>query len=128
VSRNDSTTSAATNDLDHLVPAWLNLPEVAERLGVGVNRVRQLLRDGELIALPRGERGVLHVPADFLAGNRVVKGLAGTLTVLHDAGYDEVEAVRWLHTPDDGLDGTPITALRDNRGRQVRRLAQTLGF
>jgi hypothetical protein len=128
VSRNESTTSAATDDLEHLVPAWLSLPEVAERLGVGVNRVRQYLRDGELIAVPHGQRGAPHVPADFLAGDRVLKGLTGTLTVLHDAGYDDVEAVRWLYTADDGLDGTPIAALADNRGRHVRRQAQTLGF
>ena len=58
----------------------------------------------------------------------MVKGLTGTLTVLHDAGYGPVEAVRWLFTADEVLTGTPMEALADNRGRQVRRQAQTLGF
>jgi hypothetical protein len=59
---------------------------------------------------------------------RVVKGLPGTLTVLSDAGYSDEESLRWLHTPDDSLPGTPIAALRENRGTEVKRRAQALGF
>ncbi len=123
-----SPASSPHGDLENLVPAWLTLPEAGECLGVNVSRVRQLLREGELIAVPRGERGALHIPADFLDDARVVKGLAGTLTVLHDAGFDAPESVRWLFTPDDTLAATPMGALRDNRGKQVRRQAQTLAF
>lgn len=128
MSNNESTTKAVSDDLDALVSRWLTLPDVAEQLGVNVSRVRQLIREGNLVAVPRGERQTQQVPADFLDGDRVVKGLTGTLTVLHDAGYGPVEAVRWLFTADEVLTGTPMEALADNRGRQVRRQAQTLGF
>lgn len=113
--------------LDALVGDWLTLPDVAQRLGVEVLAVRQLLRDGELAALRRGERNVLSVPGAFLDGAVIVKGLAGTLTVLGDSGFRPVEAVRWLFTDDD-LPGAPITALRENRGTEVRRRAQALAF
>jgi hypothetical protein len=68
------------------------------------------------------------VPALFLDGPAIVKGLPGTLTVLHDAGYSDAEAVRWLVTPDPTLPGAPIEALRENRGTEVKRRAQALGF
>lgn len=115
-------------DVDSLVPEWLNLPEVAERLGVNVSRVRQLLREGELLAVPHGERGALHVPAAFLDGDHILKGLTGTLTVLHDGGFDAEETVRWLFSVDDGLKTRPIDALADNRIKEVRRHAQVLAF
>lgn len=104
----------------------LTVSEVAERLAVPVSRVHQMLRDGVLAAL-RSD-GAPRVPAEFLDGNAVVKGLTSTLTVLHDAGYSDDEAIRWLFTPDDSLPGMPIHALRQNRGRAVRRRAQILGF
>lgn len=117
-----------SNDLDTLVPEWLTLPEVAERLGISVGKVRQLIRDRELLAVPHGERGEPGVPAAFLSGDRVLKGIQGTLTVLHDAGFDAEATVRWLFTADDGFGGTPIEALAANRGKEVRRQAQTLAF
>ncbi|REF34833.1 Rv2175c family DNA-binding protein [Thermasporomyces composti] len=130
MSQSDSTTHAAAPDLDALVREWLTIPEVAERLHVSVSKVRQLLRDGELVAVPsaRDDREALLVPAAFLDGDHVLRGLGSTLTVLHDQGYDAVEAVRWLFTPDEALDGTPIAALAHGRGRLVRRHAQVLGF
>ncbi len=115
-------------DIETLVPEWLNIPEVAERLGVNVSRVRQLLREGELLAVPHGERGVLHVPAAFLDGDRILKGLTGTLTVLHDGGFDAEETVRWLFSVDDRLGTRPVDALAGNRIKEVRRHAQVLAF
>nr|WP_202889872.1 Rv2175c family DNA-binding protein [Actinopolymorpha rutila] len=106
----------------------MNIPEVAERLGVNVSRVRQLLREGELLAVAHGERGALHVPAAFLDGGHILKGLTGTLTVLHDGGFDDEETVRWLFSVDDGLGTRPIDALADNRIKEVRRHAQVLAF
>jgi hypothetical protein len=50
------------------------------------------------------------------------------LTLLRDARYSDEEAVRWLHTPDDTLPGSPVEALRNDRSREVKRRAQALGF
>jgi excisionase family DNA binding protein len=102
------------------------VPDVAERLGVPVTRVHQLLRDGGLAGVRSG--GVLRVPAAFLQGDSVVKGLSGVLTLLRDAGYGDEEAIRWLHEQDDTLPGSPVEALQGNRGREVKRRAQALGF
>ena len=109
---------------DALVGEWLTLPDVAERFGVQVTRVRQLLRDNQLLAVRRGENNALHVPALFLDGDHTVKGLTGTLTLLKDAKFTDPEALRWLFTPDDSLPGTPAQALAENRGTEVRRRAQ----
>jgi hypothetical protein len=109
---------------DAMVGEWLTLPEVAERFGVQVTRIRQLLRDNQLIAVRRGENNALHVPAGFIVGDHTVKGLTGTLTLLKDAKFTDEEALRWLFTPDDSLPGTPVEALRENRGTEVRRRAQ----
>jgi hypothetical protein len=119
---NDSNTIDA--ETDALVGEWLTLPDVAERFGVQVTRIRQLLRDNQLIAVRRGENNALHVPAKFIDGNHTVKGLTGTLTLLKDAKFTDAEALRWLFTPDDTLPGTPAEALAENRGTEVRRRAQ----
>jgi hypothetical protein len=110
------------------VSEWLTLPEVAERLDIDANRARGLLRDRQLVARRRGEREVLSVPAEFLQDGAVLKGLPGTLVLLADAGYSDEEALRWLFTADDTLPGSPVDALRANRGTEVRRRAQALGF
>ncbi|MFC5287693.1 Rv2175c family DNA-binding protein [Actinokineospora guangxiensis] len=120
-----SSVPAAGDVLDPDVEV-LPLPDVAARLDQPITRVRQALRDRHLIALRRD--GVLAVPAAFLADAEVVKGLQGTITVLHDAGFSPEETLRWLFTADDSLPGRPIDALRDNRGREVKRRAQALGF
>jgi hypothetical protein len=106
---------------------WLTVPDVAEQLDMPLTRVHQLLRDGGLAGI-RHPDGVLRIPAGFVVGGVVVKGLPGVLTLLHDAGYSDEEAVRWLHTADDTLPGSPVEALRGNRGREVKRRAQALGF
>jgi hypothetical protein len=111
---------------------WLTMPEVAERLGLAVTRVHQLLRDGNLIAVRRD--GVLRVPADLISIESdgraaVVKHLSGVITLLRDAGYaDDEEILRWLYTADDTLPGTPAQALTENRGTEVKRRAQAAGF
>jgi excisionase family DNA binding protein len=108
------------------VVEWLTVPDVAEQLGVPVTRVHQLLGEGGLAGQRDG--GVLRVPAAFLHGDTVVKGLSGVLNLLHDGGYDDEAAIRWLHTPDDSLPGTPVQALAENRGREVKRRAQALAL
>ena len=112
---------------DTIVGNWLSLPEVADKLGLPSSRVKQLLRDRKLLAVSRstGERAV---PAAFLDGGQIVKGLCGTLTVLFDCGFDDDEALRWLFTADETLPGTPIEALCKRRGTEVNRRAQALAF
>ncbi|MGH3365827.1 MAG: Rv2175c family DNA-binding protein [Nocardioidaceae bacterium] len=111
-----------------VVTGWLSVREAAERLGVSPSKVRQMVRDHQLAALRHGDAREPEVPAELLSGDTVVKGLAGTLTVLADAGYDPEEAVRWLFSADASLPGRPIDALRENRGTEVRRRAQALAF
>jgi hypothetical protein len=110
-----------------LVDGWLSLPEVADALGVGINRARQLVNERQLLAVRRGDNNALAVPADFVQDGMVLKHLPGVLTRLGDARYSDDEAIRWLYT-DDELPGSPVQALRENRGTEVKRRAQALGF
>ena len=112
---------------DALVGEWLSLPDVADRLGIPPGRVKQLLRDRKLLAVNRPE-GALAVPAGFLDGHQIVKGLSGTLTVLFDCGFGDEEALRWLFTADETLPGTPIQALSARHGTEVNRRAQAQAF
>jgi hypothetical protein len=104
----------------------LAVAEAAERLTVPTSRVHQMIRDGSLLGVRR--EGALVVPEDFLDGSGVVKGLPGTITVLRDGGYHDGEILRWLFAEDDSLPGTPIEALRGNRGREVKRRAQAMAL
>jgi hypothetical protein len=114
-------------ETDQLVGEWLPLSEVADRLGLTIGRAKQLLRDRKLIGARR-DGGEPQVPAVFIAGDDVLKGLPGTLTVLADAGYDDVESLRWLFTADDSLPGAPVDAIAAGRHTEVKRRAQALAF
>lgn len=113
-------------DTTELVTDWLPLPDVAEVLGLDILRTRQLVRERQMLAVRRD--GVLYVPAAFVQDGRVLKGLPGVLTLLTDARYTDDEALGWLFTADDSLPGTPVQALRENRGTEIKRRAQALGF
>lgn len=110
-----------------LIPGWLTVTEAAETLGVDQKRVRQLLRERKIVAFDRSN-GQVQFPAAFLRNGQVIKGLAGTLTLLADSGYSDEEAVRWLFTAQESLPGTPVEALAADRGKEVKRRAQALGF
>ena len=117
----------AERDLAALVPEWLDWAQAAERLGVTPSKVRTMIREHELAAaVPEPGTGP-QVPADFIQDGVVVKGLPGLLTVLHDQKFDDRECIAWLFS-DAGLPGRPIDALRENRGSEVKRRAQVLGF
>ncbi|WP_395726829.1 Rv2175c family DNA-binding protein [Nakamurella sp.] len=107
-------------------PTWASVPAIAEQLQLPVTKVHQLMRDGQLIGVRRD--GILRIPAEFVLDGLVVKGLPATFTLLRDAGYRDDEIITWLFTGDDSLPGTPIAALRENRGREVHRRAQVAGF
>nr|WP_241839948.1 Rv2175c family DNA-binding protein [Frankia sp. CcI49] len=99
---------------------------MADALDVPVTRVRQMVRDRTLLA--KRFDGVLKVPALFIQDGAVLKGLPGLLTVLFDARYSDDEALDWLFREDPSLPGTPVSAMVENRGKEVRRRAQALGF
>lgn len=116
-----------TTVAEHQPAQWLTLPDVAERLELSISKVHQLLRDGALLAVRR--EGVLRVPAELVANRTVLKHLPGILTLLHDAGYNDEEALRWLYQQDETLrGGTPARTLGGDGAREVKRRAQALGF
>jgi hypothetical protein len=108
---------------DAIVGDWLRIPDVADRLGLPVNRLNQLLRDRKLLAVQRAN-GEVAVPAGFLDGNQIIHGLGGTLNLLFDCGFSDTEALAWLFTADDSLPGTPVQALTEHRSTEVNRRAK----
>ena len=114
--------------LDELASGWLTLPELADKLALPVSRVRQLLREGKLVAVERGTPPVKQVPIELVHDGQLLKGLAGALTVLRDAGYDDDQALRWLLTEDDAIPGRPVDAMAAGRDTAVKRRAQVLAF
>jgi hypothetical protein len=121
------TVARIDRETDQLVGEWLPLSEVAKKLGLSIGRAKQLLRDKKLAGARRGG-GEPQIPAAFIAGGEVLKGLSGTLTVLSDSGFEDVQSIRWLFTADDSLPGSPIDAILAGRHTEVKRRAQALGF
>ena len=115
-------------DLDALVSQWLSLPELAEQIDLPLAKVRQLVRERKLVTVRRGTPPVQYVPADVVRDGKLVKGLSGALTVLHDAGFSDEEALRWLLTDDAAIPGRPVDAMAEGRDTAVKRRAQVLAF
>jgi excisionase family DNA binding protein len=107
--------------MDTLTPA-----EVAEQLGVSANKVRQLIAERKLMAVPGSGNG--KIPVDFIQDGAILKHLPGLLTVLYDGRFTDEEAFEWLFRADDSLPGTPVQALRDDRHTEVTRRAQALAL
>lgn len=105
----------------------LSLPDAAAAAGLGLLEIEQLVKDGALVVM-RSEQGRRAVPASFVAEGGAVKHLPAVITLLRDGGYDDESIVRWLHVEDPTLPGTPIHALRENRGTEVKRRAQAAAF
>ncbi len=116
----------ALEQAEALIESWVTVAEAAGRLGVDVAKVRQFLRERQLLAVRRD--GVQRIPAVFVGDGRLLKGLTGTLNVLFDNRFTEGAALRWLFTFDDSLPGSPVQALAENRGTEVKRRAQALAF
>jgi hypothetical protein len=117
-------------DVEVLVPAWVTVPDLAERLGIRLTEARRLVEDREVLALRVGDRRVLSVPEGFLGDDGPLSALKGTFTVLADGGMDDEEIVRWLHTPDPTLPvpGAPLDAIRAGFKTEVRRRAMEEAF
>jgi len=105
----------------------MSIPDVAEALGVPVTRIHQYLRDGHLVEA-RDENGKQRIPSDLVHNGEIVKSLRGVITVLRDAHYADAEILDWLYRADESLPGTPIQALRENRGSEVKRRAMVAGY
>ncbi|MFJ8474810.1 Rv2175c family DNA-binding protein [Kitasatospora sp. NPDC094011] len=118
--------SEIESKIEALVTEWVYLPDISEQWGVLVTEVRDMVKKRELIAVRRGPNKSLQVPAAFIDGPGLVKHLSGTLNLLRDCGYNDVEILEWLFTEDPSLPGSPIQALRENRGTEVKRRAQAM--
>jgi hypothetical protein len=92
-----------------------------------VTRVHQYVRDGHLLEV-RDQNGVRCVPAALIQDGAVVKSLPSVITLLRDARFEDAEIVEWLFREEDSLPGSPIDALRANRGSEVKRRAQVAGY
>jgi hypothetical protein len=124
----DETRTDSTAGLADLVDEWIDWGQASELLGISVSKVRQLIREHQLAAAVPVPGEGQKLPAALIQDGLVVKGVPGVLTVLHDGGYDDREALVWLFTPDETIPGTPIQALRENRGSEIKRRAQAMAF
>lgn len=113
------------------IHTYYTINEAAERLGIYPHRMKQLFRDHLLFTVTNDEGRTL-VPAVTLVegpdGWMPLENLAGTLTLLSDAGYNAEETGRWMYTYNEELDETPIEALVRGRHHRVNNIARTLGF
>jgi hypothetical protein len=124
----NTSASSPETDLQTLVGEWLDWSQASAQLGVSVSKVRQLIREHQLAAAVPTPGAGPKVPAALIMDGEIVKGVPGLLTVLHDGGFDDRDALAWLFTPDETLPGRPIDALRENRGSEVKRRAQAMAF
>jgi len=117
-------------ELEALVGEWLTVPDIAERLGLRLSEVRQLITDRQILSLRIGPRHVISIPVKFLNEDGLLPELPGTFTVLRDSRMTDTEILRWLFTPDDTLPvpGAPMDALLAGFKTEVRRRAMEAAF
>ena len=117
-------------ELEALVGEWLTVPDIAERLGLRLSDVRQLITDRQILSLRIGPRHVISIPVKFLNEDGLLPELPGTFTVLRDSRMTDTEILRWLFTPDDTLPvpGAPMDALLAGFKTEVRRRAMEAAF
>ncbi len=117
-------------DLESLVASWLYLPDIAQRYGIPLSRVRRHIADREVLTHRVGPNKALAVPEGFLGADGPRPELRGTFTVLADGGMTDDEIIRWLHTVDATLPGggSPLDALAAGFKTEIRRRAQALAF
>lgn len=123
-------TTPASPALLHLVDSWLTVPDIAQRLGVPLARVRRILDDREVLAARVGENKAIAVPEVFFDDEGPLPALKGTFTVLADGGWSDAEILEWLFTPDESLPlaGAPIDSLRGGFKTEIRRRAMELAL
>lgn len=104
--------------------AWVTLPDVAEKLDLSISKIRQMLNEGQILAIRRN--GVLRMPAELVANDMAVTHLPGVLNLLRDAGFNDEEAMEWLLLPDESLSGGYPAAAMAHSPTEVKRRAQAL--
>ena len=111
---------------------WIAVPDAAEEMGSDFRTVRNLVRDGHVIALRVPELTGPRIPEEFLTGQapsrELLDGLRGSITQLHDSGLDDAQAVAWLLSPNEELGMTPAAALAQGLKHAVRRAAVALAL
>jgi hypothetical protein len=116
------------SEFDALTTEWLTLAELAAAIGVPVSTLRQWVREGGLVTVPRGDRAIQSVPAAFVSNGALVRGLASAFTVLADVGFTPTDALIWLLTADDWLGARPVDLMAEGRDVAVRRRAMMLAL
>lgn len=112
----------AEPQLDDVVAEWTNVPDLAEALGVELFAVRQMIKDGNIVAVKRN--GVQSIPALIVSNHDARRFLPGIITLMRDGNYSDAEIVRWLYTPDETLvGGSCAGALAAGHGTEIRRRA-----
>jgi len=126
----ERTDSDELAELEALVGEWLTVPDIAERLGLRLSDVRQLITDRQILSVRIGPRHVISVPAKFVNEDGLLPELPGTFTVLRDGRMTDAEILRWLFTPDSTLPvpGAPMDALLAGFKTEVRRRAMEAAF
>ncbi|ROZ64004.1 DNA-binding protein [Kocuria soli] len=114
--------------LSALVEEWTTIPDIAEALDVIVTRVHALVDDGAVLAFRDPTDGVRRIPAIFTVDGKPLDSLRGTISVLRDAGFSDLESALWLLTPDESLPGRPVDLLHAGRKTEVRRRAQAMAW
>lgn len=104
----------------------LTYAEAAAAQGLPATRIAGQVKDGLIVAVETADGP--RVPALFLQDGNPVKHLNSVARLLRDGGYQPDEIVAWLFREDDTLPGTPIDALRANRGTEIKRRAQSAAF
>ncbi|ANE04416.1 Rv2175c family DNA-binding protein [Corynebacterium crudilactis] len=122
-----SSNNASSNVLPDNEPL-LTLPEVAERLGVVVTKVMDLVNEHKLIIVRRD--GIRHIPEAFLSKKKenTNRFIPGVIALLADGGFSDEEILAFLFTEDETLPGRPIDALHGQLAREVMRRAQAMAF
>ena len=122
--------------------------EAADRLGVEQSRIKQLIRERQILGLRvKGESYVFDETLAELAPEdqrvaelqhpgskepRLVRitheplpSLRGTALLLEDGGYSYEELIDWLWRDNPWLQGRPIDLLRSGAHKQVNKVAST---
>lgn len=105
---------------------FVTVADLVERWGLSPTKIHRMIEDKYLAAIR--VNGVLSIPEEFVQGDEPLQSLRGTLLALHDAGFNDEEALIWMLTDNDELGERPVDALLGGRKSAVRRATQSLAF